>query len=257
MALNAKPCLLYDNVLDGGTLSATGTDADDAYDVDHLIDGRPYTFWKADAAGTKRIEVELSAPLSADSLGLIGHNLGTASATISVESSANGSDWTTRLSAVSLDSDRALFRTWESASALYWRATIVTASVVPYVGVLLIGARLDFPRYPASGYDPAPRRLNAIQNRAKGGWVTGVSIRNITIDISATFDNITPAWVDDSFMPAWDAHLSLCKPFFWVWERTNHADDVYYVTLPENYTLRLPYTPTRRRISLSMEGVVE
>jgi hypothetical protein len=88
MTINAKPALLFQSVFkDGLSLTATDTDADPQYDVANIIDYRQGTFWKAASLGTKIIEADMGSAVPVDSLFIISHNLGSASATVSVESS--------------------------------------------------------------------------------------------------------------------------------------------------------------------------
>ena len=56
MPVNAKPILLFDNVFEDGT--PTATDTASGYDVLNLIDWRNYTYWKAASAGTKHLTVD-------------------------------------------------------------------------------------------------------------------------------------------------------------------------------------------------------
>jgi hypothetical protein len=190
----------------------------------------------------------------------MGHNFYTANATVSVESSDTGvwgGEETVRLSGFTVTSNKAVFKIFTTASATYWRVKIVTASIVAKLAICLLGERLDFPRYLSGNYDPAPEGINAILARSKAGHMIGATLKNISISIKADFKWLLPLFIDNTFRPAWDAHLSLCKPFAWVWDRTNHATDVYFVVIPEGFTLSTPYDPYRRSLSLTMEGIKE
>ena len=65
MALNAKPKILHDNVLEHAVLSATNTDSDTKYHVDFLKDPRAYTKWKAASVGTRYLTFDLNNILNA------------------------------------------------------------------------------------------------------------------------------------------------------------------------------------------------
>ncbi len=252
MASNAYPCILYDNRFLDAVPTATNTET--GYDVANVTDLREYTWWQADASGTIYVTVNCGSPKAADSLAVIGHNLFTATATVSVEWSANGADWTECLAGFTPADDKAFFKTWVSASKQYWRLKIVTGAVAARIAVLLIGARLDFTRYPSGDFDPDGEEIVADSSISKAGYLLGSTIRFYQRAISAKFNNLTPTWIHDTFLPAYVAHLSLLKPFFFVWDRTNHADEVFYGCLQAGNKLSVPYSPYRRSLALDMIG---
>lgn len=256
MASNAKPLILgHDNrLLDG---SPAATDTASGYNVANITDLRPYTFWKAASAGTKYITVNCVSAQSADSLGIIGHNLYTADADVSVEHSPDGTNWTECLAAFTPASDKAVLKTFTTAEKQYWRIKIVTATIAPRIGVLVLGERMDFERYPISGFDPAPETLNAVSARSKAGHLIGAVLQNIGIETSISFRQLTTTWVENTFRAVWDSHLSQLKPFFFSWDITNHATEIYFFNIPSDFTLSMPFDPYRRYLSLTMEGIKE
>ena len=256
MTANAKPMIIgHDNRFLDAAPSATDTAG--GYDVANISDLRPYTWWKAASAGTKYLTVNCGENKSADSLAVIGHNLYTADAGVSVESSANGSDWTERLAAFTPASDRAFAKIFTTASAQYWRIKIVTAALAANIAVAIVGERMDFERYPAGPFDPARETLNAVSARSKHGHLIGAALANIAVDINAEFKMLTPAWIESDFRAVWDDHISQIKPFFFCWDLTNHATDVFFVCVPAEFTLSMPFDPYRRSLSLNMEGIKE
>jgi len=255
MAANAKPKILYDSILDGATLTATDTAS--GYSVQHVTDLRPYTLHKFNAAGTKYITADCGAAVSADALALVGHNLHTASATVSVETSPNNSDWTERLAGFQPASDRALLKEFTTQSFRYWRIKIVTASVQAQVGVALLGEIFDFERWPLNRFDPDAQKVIADATVSKAGNLLGVTRRYASRSLALSLKSLTPSWVENTFLPAWEAHLGELKPFVFAWDITNHATEVCFVRIPANFSLNLPYDPTRRSLSLKFEGVAE
>ena len=119
------PIILYDNRLTDGTPAATDTAA--GYDILNILDLRTYTQWKAASSGTKYITIDCGSAKSADCLAVIGHNLYTAGATVSVESSSDNATWTQRLAGFTPTSDKAFMKLFVSASARYWRIKIINA----------------------------------------------------------------------------------------------------------------------------------
>jgi hypothetical protein len=282
MAANAKPLILYDNRLLDGTPAATDTES--GYNVLNLVDYRTYTQWKAASAGTKYITVDCGSAKSADCLAIVGHNLYTAGAVVSVENSEDNIHWAERLAGFTPASDKAFLKqmtqgvghapvvSWDSevefdpevewetievpAAARYWRIKIVTAAIAPYMAVVMLGNGMSFERY-AQAFDPFPEQISAKSERSKTGNLLGNSLKYITSNIEVQWIYLTDNWVKNTFQAAWDAHLSLLKPFFWAWEPTNHASEVHYVKIPDSFSLSKPFDPIRRSLSLTFETVKE
>lgn len=257
MSANAYPCLLYDNRLLDGTPTATNTDT--GYDVLNLRDFRLFNSWQEASVGTRYVTVNCGSAKAADSMAIIGHNLYTANATITPQYSTDNfvADVHDAVAAFVPTSDKAILVTWASQTKQYWRLRIVTAAVKARMAILCIGARLDFPRYLEGDYDPLPEKINADDTRSPAGYLLQVARKNISWEMKWEFRNLTDAWVTGTFNPAWDNHLSKCLPAFISWERTNHASEVYLGSVPPAFTIKRPFTPFRRSLSLTFEGVKE
>lgn len=257
MPANAKPCILYDNRFLDGT--PTATDTATGYSVLNITDLRPFTWWQANASGTKFITINCGGEKSVDSLGIIGHNFYTATATVSVESSTTGAwagEEVQRLAGFTCTTNKAVLKTFASASAQYWRIKIVTGAIAARIAVCILGVRLDFERYPMQGFDPCPETVNGIAARSQNGYMIGATIENVGIQIHAGFQRLTSTFITN-FRTAWDAHLSQLKPFFWAWDTVNHASEVYFVSIPEGFKLSMPFDPYRRSLPLTMQGIKE
>ena len=255
MPANAYPVILYDSRFRDAT--PTATDTATGYNVSNINDYRTYTFHKFAASGTKYITVDCATAKADDSLAIIGHNLATAAATISVESSDNGSSWTERLAGFTVTTDKALLKTFSSVSARYWRIKFVSASVAVQIAVAMLGARFTFSRYPNGSFDPSPERLVASSSRSKSGHLLGSTLRYIETDPTLSFKAISTDWVEATFRPLWDNHLKLLRPFFVGWDITNHPLEIGYYKIPDDFSLSMPFDPYRRSLSLSLEGVKE
>jgi hypothetical protein len=256
MALNAKPLILYDNrYLDG---TPTATDTDTGFDVLNIRDLRTYTFWQAAAAGTKYLTVDCGEAQSADALAIVGHTLGTAEASIWVQYSPD--NWVHAYEAMSEyqpPNDKAFLQPFTSVSARYWRVKITTASVKAKLAVCLLGERLTFEQYCSGAFDPDAQAPVAAANVSDTGNLLGVDISYHQRTVSAQFQRTTASWATGTFLPAWEAHLSLLKPFMWAWDIENHATEVYFVRIAPGSALAMPYNGSRRTLTLSLQGVRE
>lgn len=260
MALNAKPVILFDNRFVDAAPTATTTAP--GYDVLNIRDWRTYTFWQAMYDGVDYLTVDCGSAKSADALGIIGHNLGSAVATVSVESSDTGAwagEQVERLSHFTPWSDACLLKLFAPASARYWRIKLFTfLSIAPKIAVVCLGSRLTMEKYIQGSFAPDPEKIEGESNRSRGGGhLLGSVMRYHARNIKAQFQHITPAWYAGTFKPAWDAHISRLKPFFWAWDLTNHPDHVYLAKVPDSFELSAPYDPWRRSLSLELESVKE
>lgn len=252
----AKPIFLFDNRFSDGVPVASSTD--EGYNVLHIRDYRVYTFWQAAAAGTNSIGVDCGVAKSADCLGIISHNLFTAGAQVSVESSTDNATWTTRLAAFMPSSNKAILRLFDAASARYWRVTIVNSGTIkPKIAVLMLGNRFVFERYLFGEFNPTPERIESRSGVGKRGYLFGRTIEHVRYEFRLSWQNLTDTWVRNTFMPAWDNHISLGKPVFFAVDIDRFPNDIYYLALADGFALNAPYNPVRRNLELEMVGYKE
>jgi hypothetical protein len=261
MAVSA-PIILAQNILELGTPTATDTDADTAYSVLHLTDRRTYTYWLGASAGTKYVTIDCGTPVPADALGIIGHNLYTATATVSVEWSADGVSWTEALAGFTPTSDKAFLKTFTAATKRYWRLKIVTASIAAKIAVVFLGSRVTFPRtwsHPSRGaFDPLPEKIVASSVRSKAGNLLGSVLQYASISMTMEIELLTDTWISGTFRTLWDTYLSQLYPVFVSWDPGDHPAEVLFGKIPDDFELSRPWTQNAyRSLSLEFEGVKE
>lgn len=251
------PVLLADNRLLDGTPAAT--DTADGYDVLNLRDLKTFTKWKAASPGQKYITVDCGTAKSADSLGIVGHNLFTAQAQVTVDTSPDGVAWTNRLAAFSPSTDRALLKYFPAVSARWWRVGIGSASETPAMAVLLLGTRIAFPYPPDAPFVPAEESIEAEANRSKTGHVLGTVVRFKPYRIRARWSNLPRSFVEGTFLPFWEQYASNLHPFLWAWDLDRYPDDVRFVRVDEGYAYRpgVSILGYYESLELEMEGVKE
>lgn len=253
----ANPYILADNRFLDGTPTATDTAA--GYSVLNIYDLKSFTSWKGASAGTKYLTVSCGSAKAADTLAIFKHNLGASGASVSVESSTNGSTWTERLSAFTPTTDKAIMKTFTEATAQYWRVKIVTASIAAQIAIGMVGARIAFPYPPDAPFVPASTKMEADSNRSKTGQLLGTIVRFKPYTIAAKWSALSRSWVDTIFRPFWEDYASEMKPFFWAWDLSTFASDVRFVTIDPDSELETPVTvlSTYDSVSLEMVGVKE
>lgn len=252
-----NPVILADNRFLEGTPSATDTAS--GYDVLNIRDLRTFTSWKAASGGTKYLTVDCGADRSADALAFAVHNLGTAGATVSVESSPDGSGWTERLAAFQPSDDTPLMKTFVSATARYWRVKIVTATVTPQVAVCMLGAGIAFPFPPVSPFVPKAVRIEGESSRSKTGQLLGTVVRFWPMTIEPEWADIPREWLEEQIEPFWNGYARYLLPFFWAWDLDTYPGDVHFVKVQEDAAFDPSVSILSRydRFRLPMEGIKE
>lgn len=261
MAVSA-PIILAENILELGTPTATDTDSDAAYSVLHLTDRRTYTYWLGASAGTKYVTIDCGTAVAADTLAIIGHNLYTANATVSVEHSDDNVTWAEVLAGFTPTSDHAFMKTFTTATKRYRRLKIVTASIAAKIAVVFLGARVTFPRtwsHPSRGsFDPLPEKVVASSVRSKAGNLLGSVLQYASITMTMEIEFLTDTWIAGTFRTLWDTYLSQLYPVFVSWDPGDHPTEVLFGKIPDDFELSRPWTQNAyRSLSLEFEGVKE
>lgn len=253
------PILLYENRLDDGTPVATTTAA--GFSVLNLKDLRTFTFWKAVDNAAQYIEIDCGSAKMADCLGIIGHNFGTTGATVSIECSSDnfGADITVALAGFIRTADTAFMKTFAAQTKRYWRLKITGGSAAAQMAVLMLGVMLQFPYPPATPFSPYKEGMEAETKRGKTGQLLGAVVRYFPRQISARFIEPTRDFVFNSYLPFWEGHASLMKPFFFAWDLDVYPDHVLFGKVPAGLEFEAPLSRggTVDEIKLDMEGVRE
>ncbi|MBT9168563.1 MAG: hypothetical protein DDT19_01910 [Syntrophomonadaceae bacterium] len=250
------PIILFDNRFNDGTPTATSTAA--GFSVLNIRDGKTYTYWRAAHAGTNFITVDCGVARSAGCIAIVGHNLGTASAMVTVETSNDNITWIGRAN-FAPPSDRAFFRLLPAeVTARFWRIRIDTASVIPFIAVAMIGRGTTLPSPPDTPFVPYRESIEAESSIGKTGQILGSVIRFRPIQISARFSNVPRLWIAGAFMHFWN-YASFLRPFFWVWDAGAFPNMIFYVTIDNEFSLEMPVSILSfvDSFELRMKGVME
>lgn len=250
-----NPVILADNRFKDGTVTAQ-SEASAEYSILNLTDGRPYTFWKASVAGSIIVSLA-SAQGSVDALALIGHNLGTAAASVFFDY-YNGSAW---VEAASLHptTDRAILTICSTLAASTFRLRILTASLAPYLSYVAAGVRITMPQPADSPTTPYVKGVISESQIGKTGYPLGTVVRYKSIEINHRFSVLDRSWVTATFEAFWDAYLSENTPFFYAWDLEVYPTQVFYVWRKEGATFAWPVSLLAYvdYIDLNLQGVQE
>jgi hypothetical protein len=262
----STPNILYENRFEDST-SLTASDTDTGFAVSNITDWRTYTLWKANSTGTHTITIDTEdTAASADTLGIIGHNLGSIGSTVSIQVSTNSSfdTETTVASAINPTSDdRLIYEEFvTTAVGRYWKMTI-NAPSTPFakMGVAVLGNRMQFPDEPRSPVVPSRTGIVADTRRSQQGNILGNVIKYKPVTNQYTFpaSETSTGFLLGDYETFWDIHGSELKPFFFALDSSNLPADIYFTQLTEGSQFQI----TRQTLSLtgewsiSMTGIKE
>ena len=144
----------YTNLLESGTVTVTSETT--GYPKENLYDWLPCDWWKALAAGTVYVNVDLGSAQSVDCWAVAAHNLTDNSGTIKLQySSDNFSADINDFDTVQTPSaNETIFRKKTSVSARYWRFEITSTGSPSAIGLLFIGVAMEFNKDIGGNFTP-------------------------------------------------------------------------------------------------------
>lgn len=247
--------LRYNNFLFG---NITATDTASGYDINNIRDWRDYTYWVAASHGTKYITLDGSGNYKGNTLGIAGHNLGTAAAKVTIDyyKESTGT-WETALSEFDVTSDKPLVKTFTEQEAYDWRIKIVTASIAPRIGVLMLSQRTEFPSAPEAPLVNKSLTPLSEAYESESGYLLGIDHKYTKLEINHTYKLLTATFVDSTFLPMWEAHLKLGYPFFYAVDLVNSPLEAWWVRMKKDFVLAPDKTikDYYESLSLGFEGV--
>ena len=199
-----------------------------------------------------------------DRWAMVHHNFWSANATVSLESSVAdteviGATWVERVAGFTPPDNKAIWKTFTAIGTPQraWRIKIVTANLAAFLGMIFLGEKLEFPKYMLGEWDPLPYTVRGTTGDSEGGNWLGATPQPFVSQNTLFMQNITDAFVRDTFGPVFDDHIRQLLPWMLVWDETNHDADVFLMSLRDGAQKSFPYTPTLRTITLQVNTVVE
>lgn len=265
----ALPWVLFENILEDGTLTATSEES--GFPAENLLDWRPWTAarWKAtDTTSPQNIDVDLGAgnTASPDTLAIGGHNL--FDQTLGrhrVFYSDDGISYTGLYSppaGVVVTDGLPFYQTWTSSAHRYWRVRLSgTFTTAIQAGVVTLGRRIDFETWFGAGLDPfnAEGRRSFLTNDLGAPLGADVAGREwqFNLDISGTGQTASGFYAPASGLTwdgDWRAHaLTAGKPFWFAWD-TDEQDDGLWLCRASQDATPLMHNTDRRTLSVPVTG---
>ena len=177
---------------------------------------------------------------TANGYSIFNHNFLTADATVSLEySSDNFATVITEASAGFIFlSNKGHLKTFTQVVANYWRLKMVTASVVPYLGVVWIGPQMEFPNPQKTPLVLRNEQPILETTRARKGQPLAIVRSYILLTIKVKILMITTTWFDANFLPFWDDHASNGSSFPFAWDATEEPDLISWVKIKSKYKMK-------------------
>lgn len=260
MATWAKIKFFWDTMLisDEGELSATSTESTGDYSVDYIHNWLEVGKWKS-ANSVTPIYITYDAGVGntedADYITILGHNLSSIGASISLEYSTTGA-WSGEeveaLSSTTPSTDKVLNREFTNpGSYRYWRV-VITGSLtdVPSMAICVWGIKTELD-YASSSFDPHSFNHKANVGLSSGGYITGVHEEYRERNIKLSFGSADLALYNK--IKNWSDSVGL-RNFFIAWDTTNSSDDIFLVRAGKSFNNPFDETGVYRDITIDLTG---
>lgn len=200
--------------------------------VTRLVNPATHLRWKGTTPGDQNVTIALSGGAqTANYFGIAGHNLGTAGATVTLQGSDNGSDWSDLHDAILLADDFVFMFEFEDASHSFFRLHLEGMSAAPEIAVLYIGQVLRLQRRIYVGHKPLVLNISSrvSSGYSEDGRFLGRILRSQKLESSVSLNNLTPTWVRSAFLPF--QRFGVDEPFFFAWRPGDYPNEVGYCWL--------------------------
>jgi len=215
----------YNNILETGTVTvtseATGFPKENAYDW------LPWDYWKASAAGTVYLTVDMGTATDVDYWALAFHDLADHSGTIKPQYSSNGSSWSDLDTVQGPADNKMIFRPVTSVRVRYYRFEISSTTLASAIGALSLGQHLRLERGMKGFTTPYHGRNKKILNSiGETGNPLGSTVYSLGQKFTISQENVSTTWVDANWESLID-HIEI-KRFFFMHDYENAPSEVAF-----------------------------
>lgn len=259
-----NPFLLFENILEDGTLAASSAAA--GYPAANVLDWRKFTAarWKANSVtppATLTVDLGSGNTASPDTLIIGGHNLASAGARFKVQGSTDNFSGSIvdLFSSVTPTTNADTAKTWTAAAYRYFRVYIDKAagdfSEAPQLGIVTLGRRYSLPYLPGN-FDPYTEQFQRDMAQNDFGDFLGADYRYSKKPMSFAFDvvkdsEINPSsglTLDDDLVP----HLR-SKPCWVAWNLD--IDGAVYLAMASSVEMPLKGSTSLRQLTIALDAV--
>lgn len=253
---NARIC--FDAHAATGTASGTASGASAAW----VTDGETWTVWEGSGASVS-LTITFASNLTTGYAALAAHNLGSASKSVALHTSTDGTNFSahTGISTHAPDDDGAIVWLFANTSLRAVRFVFSGGSTAPQVAVAQAGEVLEFPRL--STFTGLPisesaqvryRHQQSVTGDVLGRAVEGADL-NFTLQIDYLPETFRTA-AGDITWSGFKAHLEATGPFFVMSKPSSYPDDVAYARCVEHprFERTMPNAAASGSVTLSCMG---
>ncbi len=259
MATWAKVKFFWDTMLGsaGSTFSATSTKAMGDYDADYLHNWLETNLWKS-ANTTTPMYITYDAgsgnTKQADYLVILGHNLNTIGATVTLQYSTDNfaADINDAFTPQAPSADTVYLKEFTDPGAKrYWRLKITgTLSAVPFMALCVWGETTELD-YASASFDPYAESVKANVGTSYGGYTTGIHTQYSQRQLSLIF-NDADSTLYSKVGNWWEVHG--LKNMFVAWETANNPSDVFLMRPKESFNNPFNATGLYRNVTIALTG---
>jgi len=242
----------------GSNLDATSTAS--GYDVDNIYNMLETNRWKSGVVTSPQyivFDAGAGKTATADYLAIIGHNLASIGATITLQYSGDNFNPSVNdaFAGFAPSADTVILKEFTAPGARrYWRLKIEKTGggsfpEAPYMSICIWGMKTELD-YVTAEFDPYEEEIKANVIRGDTGYVLGVHNKYRERRMNLRFEDSDDA-LYQKVKEWWDG--SGLRNFFVAWERGNRPDDVFLM-MPEP-KFNNPFKLTGRRdITINLIG---
>ena len=236
-----KTVILWDNPLENSVLSSSGDQPINP--AINAINDSTFDYWGNNGTGSTYLGKSGSAGiLTANALGVSGHNLATTGGSIYLRRSVDNVTFSNVITPYSPLTNDDLFFIFPVESNVYWR--ILFDGVGSYVSNVKLGQRLDFPCTPVVGYKPThhSRKYTKYFNNSVEGHLLGNRVMSSGGSTTVDFPEIPRSFVDGP-LRGFEDHYNRGRSFFYAgWPGGKPQDMAYAWADGEDAMIDVTYT---------------
>ena len=210
---------------DGTATTAVGTEV---LAASNAQTGTTFDYWTATpASGEATWQVDLAEAKEVASFGFASHDL--SGTTVFVERSDDATTWV-EVDTASITGAAPVFFRFVPVLARYWRLRITEATGDVSVGVIWLGREIIIPRRTYSGATPVltPNNVELVSNVSQGRHLLGSASVNAGSMISASFDNVDPAFLRSDPWREFQTRFNEGFGTFFAWRPRKYTSDIVY-----------------------------
>jgi hypothetical protein len=248
-----NPRIGWHNLVEADNVTADEEAADEP--VANIANAATYLRWRGTTTADQTVTVTLPTAQDVDYFAIAKHNLGSTGATLTFQSSVDGSVWTDVTTPLMFNSDNVVIYEFDTVFARFFRLFIEPDTAPPSIAVLYIGETLVLQRRIYVGHTPLPygRKSTVSNGRSESGEFLGRVLRRQFLESSVDLRNITPSWYREHMDPFVQAAAT--RPFFWCWRPSSYPDECGYAWLSDDVKVSNQRPNGMMQCSFQMQGV--